>query len=90
MFAYPWDLPPDATPVVYGRNLAGTEATGRFWFKLFPKKVSRARLRDQRLLNGKAGDCRFDPTGQLAPGPDLLSPIPQNQRGDAAERTISR
>jgi hypothetical protein len=36
MFAYAWDLPPDLTPMVYARNQVGTEATGRFWFKLFP------------------------------------------------------
>ena len=72
MFAYPWDLPPDVTPMVYARNQAGTEATGRFWFKLFPKKF---RERDfvlndalmERLVNN------IDSAGTLAPGPDYLS-----------------
>ena len=72
MFGYPWDLPADATPLVYARNPAGTEATGHFWFKLFPKKF---RVRDfpvddalmEKLVTS------VDPTGQLAPGPDLLS-----------------
>ena len=72
MFAYPWDLPPDVTPLVYARNAAGTEVTAHFWFKLFPKKF---RMRDfpvddalmEKLVNS------VDPTGQLAPGPDLLS-----------------
>jgi murein DD-endopeptidase MepM/ murein hydrolase activator NlpD len=72
MFAYPWDLPPDVTPLVYARNQAGTEATAHFFFKLFPKKF---RVRDfpvedalmEKLVNS------VDPTGQLAPGPDLLS-----------------
>ncbi len=72
MFAYPWDLPADITPAVYSRNLAGTEATGRFWFKVFPKRF---RVRDfpiddtlmEKLVTS------VDPTGQLAPGPDLLS-----------------
>jgi hypothetical protein len=72
MFGYPWDLPPDTTPLVYARNLAGTEATAHFRFKLFPKKF---RVRDfpvedalmEKLVNS------VDPTGQLAPGPDLLS-----------------
>jgi murein DD-endopeptidase MepM/ murein hydrolase activator NlpD len=72
MFGYPWDLPPDVTPLVYARNAAGTEATAHFWFKLFPKKF---RVRDfpiddqlmEKLVNS------VDPTGQLAPGPDLLS-----------------
>jgi murein DD-endopeptidase MepM/ murein hydrolase activator NlpD len=72
MFAYPWDLGPDVIPAAYARNQAGTEATARFWFKLFPKKF---RVRDfpiddalmQKLVNS------VDPTGQLAPGPDTLS-----------------
>lgn len=72
MFGYPWDLPADIQPVVYVRNLAGTEATAHFYFKLFPKKF---RVRDfpiddklmEKLVNS------VDPTGQLAPGPDLLA-----------------
>jgi peptidase M23-like protein len=72
MFAYPWDLGVDVAPVVYAKNIAGTEATNRFWFKLFPKKF---RTRDfpiddalmEKLVNS------VDPAGQLAPGPDLLS-----------------
>ena len=72
MFGYPWDLAADVTPLVYARNLAGTEATAHFWFRLFPKKF---RVRDfpiddalmEKLVNS------VDPTGQLAPGPDLLS-----------------
>jgi murein DD-endopeptidase MepM/ murein hydrolase activator NlpD len=38
LFAYPWDLAGDVVPVVFARNPAGTEATARFWYKLFPKK----------------------------------------------------
>jgi len=72
MFAYPWDLPPDIAPVVYARNLAGTEATARFWFKLFPKKF---RVRDfpvddaliAKLVNS------VDPNASIAPGPDLVT-----------------
>jgi murein DD-endopeptidase MepM/ murein hydrolase activator NlpD len=72
MFAYPWDLAPDVTPLAYARNQAGTQATAQFYFKLFPKKF---RVRDfpvedplmEKLVNS------VDPTGQLAPGPDLLS-----------------
>ena len=72
MFAYPWDLPDNIDPVVYARNLAGTEATAHFTFKLFPKKF---RVRDflvddalmQKLVNS------VDPDGTLAPGPDVLS-----------------
>ncbi len=72
MFAYPWDLPPDVAPTVYARNLAGTEAAGRFWFKLFPKKF---RVRDFELTDALMEKLvtSVDPTGQLAPGPDLLS-----------------
>ena len=43
LFAYPWDTPIDTAPVVYAKNSAGTEATARFWFKIFPKKF---RMRD--------------------------------------------
>ena len=28
MFAYPWDLPDNVNPMVFARNMAGTEATG--------------------------------------------------------------
>ncbi len=79
MFAYAWDLPPDLIPLVYARNLAGTEATSHFWIRVFPKKF---RVRDfpiddalmEKLVNS------VDPTGQLVPGPDLRHPLPQNQR----------
>jgi hypothetical protein len=37
LFGFPWDLPVDTVPHVYARNAAGTEVTGRFWFKIFPK-----------------------------------------------------
>ena len=45
-FAYPWDVPSDTAPVVYARNPTGTEATARFWHKIFPKKF---RQRDLEL-----------------------------------------
>jgi hypothetical protein len=72
MFAYPWDLPENLTPMVFARNVAGSEATAQFWFRLFPKKF---RVRDfpiddalmNRLVN------QIDPNGTLAPGPDILS-----------------
>jgi murein DD-endopeptidase MepM/ murein hydrolase activator NlpD len=71
MFAYPWDLPPDVAPEVFARNQAGTEATAKFMFKLFPKKF---RARDfpiedalmEKLVNS------VDPTNTLAPGKDML------------------
>ncbi len=72
MFAYPWDVPPDVTPVAYASNLAGTTATANFWFKLFPKTF-RARdfVLDDKLMEKLVNSV--DPTGQLAPGPDLLT-----------------
>jgi hypothetical protein len=72
MFAYPWDLGEDVTPMVYARNQAGTEATARFWFKLFPKKF---RARDLPIDDAQmeALVSKIDPGGTLAPGPDTLS-----------------
>jgi len=71
MFAYSWELPPDIQPVVYAKNAAGTEATAHFWFKLFPKKF---RVRDididDRLMDKLV--TSVDPTGQIAPGKDLV------------------
>jgi murein DD-endopeptidase MepM/ murein hydrolase activator NlpD len=72
MFGYPWDLPPDVQPLVYARNQAGTEATGHFYFRLKPKKF---RVRDFEI-DDKLMDklvTSVDPTGQLAPGPDVLA-----------------
>jgi hypothetical protein len=72
MFAYAWDLAPDLIPTVYARNMAGTETAGTFWFKLFPKKF---RERDFVLTDALMDKLvqNIDPTGKLAPGPDLLS-----------------
>jgi hypothetical protein len=72
MFAYPWDLPDNVTPVVYARNQAGTEATAKFWFKLFPKKF---RTRDLPIDDAQMEQIvsKIDPGGTLAPGPDTLS-----------------
>jgi murein DD-endopeptidase MepM/ murein hydrolase activator NlpD len=62
LFAYPWDLADDVTPVVYVRNPAGTEAQARFWFKLFPKKF---RHRDLDLSDSflEKVDNDIDPGG---------------------------
>jgi len=72
MFAYPWDLPGNLTPLVFARNQAGTEATAHFWFKLFPKKF---RVRDFELSDALMEKLvnSVDQTGNLAPGKDLLS-----------------
>ena len=71
MFGYPWDLPPDVVPLAFARNLAGTEATAHFWFKLFPKKF---RVRDFELTDALMEKLvnSVDPTGQIAKG-DMLS-----------------
>ncbi len=37
LFAIPWDVPADTAPIVYASNPTGAEATGRFWFKIFPE-----------------------------------------------------
>jgi hypothetical protein len=72
MFAYAWDLPSDLTPMVYARNQVGTEATGRFWFKLFPKKFrERDFVLDDALMEKLVNN--IDPGSTLAPGPDVLS-----------------
>ncbi len=38
LFAFPWDTPAGAVPLVFARNPSGAEATARFWFKVFPKR----------------------------------------------------
>jgi murein DD-endopeptidase MepM/ murein hydrolase activator NlpD len=48
LFAFSWDLPVDTVPHVYARNAAGTEVTGRFWYKVFPKPV---RTRDLEITD---------------------------------------
>jgi hypothetical protein len=48
LFAFPWDVPAETIPVVYARNPTGAEVTGKFWFKLFPKKF---RSRDLDISN---------------------------------------
>ena len=52
----------DVVPVVYARNAAGTEATARFWLKVFPKKFrSRDLNLDDRFLTKVANE--LDPGG---------------------------
>ena len=72
MFAFPWDLPSDTVPLVFARNEAGTEVNGHFRVKVFPKKF---RERDFDLNDELLAKLvtSVDPTGQLAPGPDMLS-----------------
>src|ERR1019366_3055118 len=72
MFAYPWDMPENVTPMVFARNLAGAEATAQFWFKLFPKKFRISDFPIDDALMAKLVN-QIDPGGTLAPGPDMLS-----------------
>src|ERR1700691_4607543 len=48
LFGFPWDLPVDTVPHVYARNAAGTEVTGRFLLKVFPKPF---RTRDLEITD---------------------------------------
>jgi murein DD-endopeptidase MepM/ murein hydrolase activator NlpD len=62
LFAYSWDTPPETPPVVFASNGAGTEATARFWFKIFPKKF---RARDLTIDDAflEKVDNQIDPSG---------------------------
>jgi hypothetical protein len=75
LFAYPWDLAGDVVPVVFARNPAGTEATARFWYKLFPKKF---RSRDRRRVSRESGQP--DRAGRLG---RPAHPLPEDQRRNA-------
>ena len=72
MFAYPWDETDEVAPVVYARNQAGTEATAKFWYRLFPKKF---RARDLPIDDAQMEMLvsKIDPGGTLAPGGDTMS-----------------
>jgi len=68
LFAYPWDMPLNTVPIVYAKNSAGTEATARFWFKVFPKKFRKRDLAiDDKFLDKVVN--QIDPSGSG----DLLS-----------------
>jgi murein DD-endopeptidase MepM/ murein hydrolase activator NlpD len=72
MFAYPWDLTEEVAPVVFARNQAGTEATAKFWYRLFPKKF---RARDLPIDDAQMESLvsKIDPGATLAPGPDTVA-----------------
>ncbi|MBV9768922.1 MAG: M23 family metallopeptidase [Bryobacterales bacterium] len=62
LFAFPWDMPIGTVPVVFARNSAGTEATARFSFKIFPKKFRmRDLVIDDKFLDKV--DNQIDPGG---------------------------
>ncbi|MCU1336034.1 MAG: peptidase [Bryobacterales bacterium] len=62
LFAYSWDTPPETAPVVFAGNSAGTEATARFWFKVFPKKFRARELPIDDAFLEKV-DNQIDPGG---------------------------
>src|SRR5262249_46860218 len=72
MIALSWDEPADVGTGAYSRNLAGTDATAKFWYKLFPKKF-RARDLDIDDAQMEQMVSKIDPGGTLAPGPDTVS-----------------
>ena len=63
LFGFAWDLPVDTVPHVYARNAVGTEVTGRFWFKIFPKPF---RTRDLEITDAFLDKVvnQIDPTGK--------------------------
>ena len=62
LFVFSWDTPAGTEPLVYARNLAGTESTAHFWFKVFPKKFRARDLPiDDQFLNKVVN--QIDPNG---------------------------
>ena len=65
LFAYPWEST-DAVPVVYVRNVAGTEATATFATKIFPKRYRKRDIEiSDAFLNKVVND--IDPGGTGEP-----------------------
>jgi murein DD-endopeptidase MepM/ murein hydrolase activator NlpD len=66
LFAYPWDVNPDTTPVAFARNGAGTEVTTTFWVKVFPKRFreSTIPLTDKNMQK-VVGELDPEGTGSL-------------------------
>jgi murein DD-endopeptidase MepM/ murein hydrolase activator NlpD len=62
LFPYPWDVSPNAIPLAFARNAAGTEVTTTFWAKVFPKRFreSNIQLTDQNMQKVVA---ELDPEG---------------------------
>ena len=62
LFAFPWDAPAGAVPVVYARNPSGAEATAHFWFKVFPRHFRTRDLEVSDSFLRKVVD-ELDPSG---------------------------
>src|SRR4051794_17274288 len=62
LFPFPWDLSSETVPIAFARNNAGTEVTGTFWVKIFPKRFreSTITLNDKNM--GKVVG-ELDPSG---------------------------
>ncbi len=66
LFAYPWDIDPNTTPLAFVRNAAGTEVTTTFWTKVFPKKFRKSNIPlNDRNLQKVDGELDPDGTGSL-------------------------
>ncbi len=66
LFPYPWDLSPDTVPVAFARNVANTEVTGTFWFKVFPKRFRESSIQlNDRNMQKVVGELDPDGTGSL-------------------------
>jgi murein DD-endopeptidase MepM/ murein hydrolase activator NlpD len=66
MFPFPWNVAPDAIPLAFARNGAGTEVTTTFWTKVFPKsfRSSDINVTDKEMTK-VVGELDPDGTGSL-------------------------
>jgi murein DD-endopeptidase MepM/ murein hydrolase activator NlpD len=66
LFPFPWDLSPDTSPVAYARNDAGTEVTGTFWVKIFPKRFRESTIPlNDKNMSKVVGELDPEGTGSL-------------------------
>ncbi len=66
LFPFPWNVSPDAVPLAFARNGAGTEVTTTFWVKVFPKKFRRSDIQlNDRELQKVVGELDPQGTGSL-------------------------
>jgi murein DD-endopeptidase MepM/ murein hydrolase activator NlpD len=66
LFPFPWDLSPNTIPVAYARNEAGTEVTGTFWVKIFPKRFRQSTIAlNDRNMGKVVGELDPGGTGNL-------------------------
>ena len=66
LFPFPWDLSPDTIPVAYARNEAGTEVTGTFWVKVFPKRFRESTIPlNDKNMSKVVGELDPNGTGSL-------------------------